>query len=122
MHHQPNPPPPEISHIVALIGEVATLALVEHFGGSDKMHIPHCPAGSTLEATVGTVAAQLLSERYGGDKMRVPLAKHWRVRAYVAQGLSHAEIARRLQCNQSSIRRALNPGMVEHVKRQMSLF
>lgn len=95
--------PPEIARLIDMIGEEATLRFVEAHGGT-RVHIR---LGRTsrngLADLLGAAAASALAEAFGGEYLRVPLAKRWRAQHYRRQGLSYAAIARRLGCSDVTV-------------------
>lgn len=95
MHVNPKPPA-EIAFVSDIIGAEATLKFVESFGGI-TIYIPH-EAGeeSPLVAAIGFAAAQLLASHLGGERVKVPLLKFWRIVVYRNQGLTYSEIARKV--------------------------
>jgi hypothetical protein len=86
-----------------LIGEDATLRLVEHFGGT-RLPIPKGTTGhSQLHELIGQEATRKLTDAYGGTYIKVPLAKFWRAQLYRERGLSYGQIATKLGCSESSV-------------------
>lgn len=79
-----------------LLGEAAFIALAEHFGGL-RLYIPQTMTGDhDIAKAIGLEEAQRLSNRYGADRIAVPLARAIRARHYRAHGLSNSRIARKL--------------------------
>ncbi len=103
-----NDAPPEVARLLALIGDAATLRFVEAHGGT-RVHIRlgHT-SRNALADLLGAAAAAALAQAFGGDYIRVPLAKKWRARQYRAQGLSYSAIARRLGCSDVTVWEYLN--------------
>jgi hypothetical protein len=99
--------PPEIAAFVELIGEHATLLLIEWHGGT-RITIPADAAKGRLAGEIGEVAAGLLFDRYGHERVSVPLAKGWRARIYRGRGMSYAAIAKKLGCNEASVYKHLH--------------
>jgi len=90
------PPPAELAFLTARIGAEATLKLLELHGGT-RLHIPKHPnQGVRIAREIGLANARALAAHWGGDYLKVPLCRHWRARVYRSQGLSYADIARRL--------------------------
>lgn len=87
--------------LLALLGPAGLIALAEKRGGT-RLFVP---AGRTesLATLVGDAAAQKLAARYGGDYIRVPLARELRARHYRAQGASNAEIAIKLGITETGV-------------------
>lgn len=101
------PPTHEVAHLVALIGPEATLALVERWGGT-RLYVPmRADPKSDLWRVVGEDAARYLSERWGREQIEVPGGRQWRILAYRARGMSHADIARATGCTERNVRRTL---------------
>lgn len=88
--------------LLRLLGPDDFLKLVERWGGV-RLYMPH--VASSLSRTLGRAAAEALSRKYAGSYLRVPVAKVWRAQVYRNQGLSNAEIARRLVIPETSVDR-----------------
>jgi hypothetical protein len=102
------PPPAELSRIASLIGEAATLRLIEEHGGT-RIYVPAKPhQGHPLALTIGLDAARALASDWGGIWLKVPLCRHWRARVYRARGESYRAIAKRLGMDESGVWRILN--------------
>ncbi|MDJ1463425.1 hypothetical protein [Nitratireductor sp. GZWM139] len=96
---------PRLSAVLLdLLGADGLVKLAEHKGGR-RLFVPKSPDGGMLADTIGLEAAITLSNRYGGDYIRVPLARELRARHYRAAGASNAEIARRLGMSESGVDR-----------------
>ena len=104
-------PPDELAALIALIGEDATLRLVEGHGGVG-VYVPHTVSlKSTLARSVGMEAARRLSQEFGGSRIHPPMCKRWRALLLRHRdGLSYAEIARRLSIDVSTVYKWLNKG------------
>jgi DNA-binding NarL/FixJ family response regulator len=103
----PPPPPAELAALSRLLAPAELLALVEHCGGT-RIYVPTRPSrGSPVTRAVGAAAAARLAEGYGGQQLKVPLARAWLVRTYAAQGQSQSQIARRLRITESAVWRLL---------------
>ena len=102
-------PPAELDHIVSAIGAEATLALIEAHGGV-RIKVPVIAAeGRALAEVIGVEALRGLCGAFGGNHLKVPLAKGWRVLILrTRDGLSVAEIARRLQMAENAVYRHLH--------------
>ena len=85
--------------IVDLIGDGPFIALAEAFGGL-RHYIPHhlTRGGkpTALVEAIGEEAALKMISRFGGDYLRIPLAREIRAVKYQSEGLSNRKIARRL--------------------------
>lgn len=106
--------PAELEWLIAPLGVEATLALIEQRGGV-RVFVPLEPtADNELARIVGLDAARALAAAFGGERLRVPLARGkwtgaWRARIYRARGMSLPEIARRLGCVENTVRVMLQP-------------
>ena len=75
-----------ITRLVKLIGETATLALVDARGGR-SVYVPERPvATSELAKIVGLDAATKLGQEFGREAITVPIAREWRILLYSDQG------------------------------------
>ncbi|WP_431281641.1 hypothetical protein ACQW02_19845 [Humitalea sp. 24SJ18S-53] len=100
-------PPAELAHIADAIGAKATLWLVEEHGGTE-IYVPHDPnQGSRLALCIGLDAAKKLAAVRGGEGLRVPLARAWRIHVYADRGDKRSAIARRMGMTESGIWRVL---------------
>ena len=113
-------PPAELSWLTDAIGAEATLRLIEEHGGT-RLYVPKEPnQGTPIAHLVGLVGAQRLASAFGGDYLKVPLAKNWRVRLYRARGDSYSAIARRVGMTESAVGRILSAAGV--TQNQLTLF
>ena len=103
------PPAPEVRLLVQAIGEQATLRLVEAFGGT-RVYVAARPGEESQVATaVGLEAAAALgATELGGERVRVPLARAWRVQLLHALGATNPEIVRRVGMDRSTVYRIIN--------------
>lgn len=92
--------------LLELLGPAGLVALAEARGGT-RLYVP-ASGDHSLARDIGAAAAQTLARRYGGDYIRVPLARELRARHYRAAGASNAEIARRLGMSESGVDRLFN--------------
>lgn len=114
------PPPAELAWLADHIGADATLRLIEAHGGT-RLYVPEKPnQGSPLARLVGLSQARALADRYGGDYIRVPLARNWRVRLYRQRGETYPAIARRLGITESQVGKILTAA--GSTTRQLNLF
>jgi Sigma-70, region 4 len=117
---RPIRPPVEIAWLVDAVGEDAALHAIEQAGGT-AVYCARTPnQGSELARLVGLPGARALAEIRGGEEIRIPLARDWRMRLYRARGLSYREIARRLGCWESTVHRHLQAALMTEA--QGSLF
>lgn len=86
-----------------MIGGDAACTLFELHGGTRLMVPRRAHEGTKLARELGVAAARALSADYGGATIKVPLAKRWRALRLRGEGLSHAQIARRLCASESSV-------------------
>ena len=96
-----------LGQFIGLIGEDATFRLLETAAGT-RVYIPNGGSAETnLCKIVGPKAADILAARFGGDIIKLPLAKAWRARVYRERGLSCSRIALLIGCNESTVARHL---------------
>lgn len=115
--------PAELRELTSLIGIPATFRLIELRGGT-RVRVPKSVnQGRMLAREIGLTAARLLAERWGGDDLKVPLARHWRARVYRARGDSYSQIARRLGVSESTVHTYLRAaGLTSVQAEQLDLF
>ena len=102
-----HPPPAELAYLSSRIGAAATLALIEAHGGT-RLHIPKsAPPTARLTRLLGPEAAHALSAWRGGEDVKIPLAKGWRIRVHRAEGLGYGAIARRLGIGEAMVHKHL---------------
>lgn len=114
-------PGPELQ---ALIGETAMVALAEAFGGT-RLYVPQrITQRHEIARAIGMEAAKQLSDRLAPDVIPVPLARELRARHYRAvEGLSNAQIARRLGITERGVNKLFARQDVVPAKgSQMQLF
>lgn len=100
------PPPAHVEPYVRVLGHLKAFEFLMRFGGAE-LYLSATPKGrSEAEAMVGPGK---LAELAALDlPRRVPTAKPWLARVLKTQGLSHAEIARRLHTTDVTVRSWLN--------------
>jgi hypothetical protein len=115
--------PAELHELTSLIGIPATFRLIELRAGT-RVRVPKTVnQGTKLAREIGLASARQLAERWGGDDLKVPLARHWRARVYRARGDSYSTIARRLGVNEGTVHTYLrNAGMTNRPTAQLDLF
>lgn len=114
------PPPAELAFLTDRIGAEMTLRLIEQHGGT-RLHVAKAPTpGSKLARDIGHDAALALAKVWGGDYLKVPLAREWRARVYQSRGGSYAKIARRLGVTEGTVWGYLNQAGMTN--RQADLF
>jgi hypothetical protein len=91
------------SELIGLLGEAAFVALTERFGGT-RLHVPRSIGPEhELAQALGQEAADRLARSYTSATLRIPLARELRARHYRAQGLSNAQIARKLGITETGV-------------------
>lgn len=90
--------------LLNLLGEADFLHLAEAYGGS-RLYVPANELGTALSKAVGADAARKLSRRYPRAYLRIPLARAARASRFRQDGLSNAEIAKRLGMTESGVDR-----------------
>lgn len=115
--------PAELAFLTDLIGVPATFRLIELHGGT-RVRVPKgVNQGSRLARDIGLDPARRLAERWGGDMLKVPLARYWRARVYRSRGDSYRTIARRIGVNEGTVHTYLRAaGMTTHGAQQLDLF
>lgn len=100
-------PPAHVAPFVRALGAPGAVEFLLEFGGAE-LNVAQAPtARGRLVRALGPEAAARLAAELGGVRLRVPLAKPWLARMLRAEGLSVAEIARRLRWSDVAVRRAL---------------
>ena len=99
--------PAELAPIVEVIGEAATLKLIEARGGT-RLFLRRGEQQEQLVAEIGARAAKQLGAHFTGEQLKVPTAKPWRARVYRARGWSYARIALALGTTETSVWRMLH--------------
>ena len=90
------PPPAELAALSRHLTPAQLLALVEAHGGT-RLYIPHAPnQASPVALVVGYEGAVALAAAMGGETLKVPLARHWRICCLHRQGLTYRQIAKHL--------------------------
>ena len=119
------PPPAHVEPFVDAIGIDATITFLMHFGGAE-LYFAATPTGRSrlvdvLGEEAGAALARAAQEAGPRWQRRVPLAKPWIAQVLHAQGLSKAEIARRLHTSDVTVRKYLAAPSRQD-PRQSSLF
>jgi len=106
----PRPPARDVPCVEALDADLAVLHLLEN--GGAEIFLSADPQGrSRLETMVGPDRARALAIHPAMQmKQRVPLASSWLVCMMHWQGLSTAEIARRVRVSGPTVRRWVKDG------------
>lgn len=114
-----NPPPAELRALARLIGPRKLLDLIEAEGGT-RAFIPKGPNQATpIARAIGLDAARSLAAALGGEYLRVPLARAWRVRIYRTEGQTHRAIARRLGITESQVAKLLQDAGLTRAQRDL---
>jgi hypothetical protein len=93
------------SHLKSLLGQAGFVKLCQAFGGT-RAHVPKSPtAECRLARAIGIEAARKMADAFGGNSLRIPLARVDRALHYREQGLSHADIARKLGITENGVLR-----------------
>lgn len=112
------PPPAHVEPYVRVLGPQKAFEFLMRFGGAE-LYLSATPKGRSEAETV--VGAEKLAELAALDlPRRVPTSKPWLARMMKTQGLSQAEIARRLHTTDVTVRSWLNVRPVDD-PRQRSL-
>ncbi|RUT27380.1 hypothetical protein C0V97_01015 [Asaia sp. W19] len=100
------PAPANIEFLAQAVGDDAALCFIEQLAGQE-IFIPAVAAGSRLETLYGPEIASALSSRYPKEMWRVPVCRDWRIRRYLAMGLTVNQIAARAGVTSDSVYRSL---------------
>ncbi len=96
------PPSDDVAQLVALLGEEATLRLLEKRGGT-RVYLSDPEEHRTISELVGIDGAGKLNAAYGRTQIKVPLGRTWRVLCYRAQGMSYRETALKAGCTEGTV-------------------
>jgi hypothetical protein len=88
----------------SLLGDEGYLSLLEAYGGL-RLYVPQNTANSNLSEDIGEEPAKLLSDEYGREYIRVPLAREFRALQYRKNGWTNRQIASRLCLTESGLER-----------------
>lgn len=98
------PVPAHVEPFVRVLGVDGAISFLLKFGGAE-LHLTTSPKGrSRLEAEYGAEVAIQIAEVASHLPRRVPLAKEWIAAVWSREGLSDAEIARRLHVTDVTVR------------------
>lgn len=121
--------PALIEELLELIGEKATMKMVERWGGI-SVYIPKNPGRSwAVTPHIGPVAAKKLAEHYGQETLRIPRCigllcarRDAEIFAMADRGLSRPQIARAKQLTERRVYQILATRGTVHDDRQPDLF
>lgn len=98
---------------VARVGDEAIARRISEAHGGRMLSVPSSAEGRAIEDLALHLAPRLV-ELAGGTRIYVPClprgGRHGQIRAMAAEGLSRAEISRRLGCSDRWVRKVLSPG------------
>lgn len=99
------PPPAQALFLVEVIGEAATIALLDAAGGT-RVYVPRrAGTESLLARMIGAEAADRMVASFGGDLLTLPLCREWRALRMYEGGASHAAIARKTGLTERAVYR-----------------
>ncbi|WP_235889711.1 hypothetical protein [Brucella haematophila] len=104
-----------IAELIDLLGEEGLIRLADAHAGI-RLYVPS-PSNvsrSQLVDSLGSDIVTKLSRRYGGDGFTVPLIRDMRARRDRDQGLSNAQIARRLGIREDAVEKIFNRSPVKY--------
>lgn len=90
--------------LLELLGEDGFFRLTEAYAGV-RLFVPRNPERSDVPERIGYETAALLSKAYGGNYLRVPLARTLRARRYRAMEMSNRDIAIRLGLTETAVQK-----------------
>lgn len=98
------PVPAHVEPFVRVLGVEGAIGFLLKFGGAE-LHLTTSPKGkSRLESEYGKEIAVQIAEAAASLPRRMPLAKEWIAAVWSSEGLSDAEIARRLHVTDVTVR------------------
>jgi len=102
------PVPAEMNELLAAVGSAdMLLKLIEAYGGQ-RVPIPRSSSEATkIAQEFGPAVAKGLAAWRGGEDIKVPLAKVWRIKVYRDAGFSYSKIAATLGIGESCVHRHL---------------
>lgn len=116
-------PPAHLQPYYEVLGLELTMAFLLQFGGAE-LYIPAESKGrSELAALIGDDLTRELAKRSERLPARVPIGKPWLADVFRCQGLSVAQIARKLHVSDVAVRRWHRAADAERMRQQQrSLF
>ncbi|HEY5209617.1 MAG TPA: helix-turn-helix domain-containing protein [Stellaceae bacterium] len=115
----PGQVPREVKPYIDAIGADATLRVLLHLGGAPLYFSDTPTERSRLVRVIGIDKAKALGKALGRGHQRVPSARRWIAIQLHDRGEPVLEIARRLHCNDTTVRRYVSR---ERHHRQPDLF
>lgn len=94
------------AELMATLSEDDFFALVEAYAGV-RLYVPADPTRSDLPEAIGMKAALHLAREWPGGYIKVPLAREFRARRYVENGMTNRAVAQRLGLTESAVERLL---------------
>lgn len=123
------PAPAQIEFLARAVGDDIALTFIEQTAGQ-RLKVPYRAEGSRIELLYGEDIARALCKEYGGTEWHVPTCRDWRIRRYLALGLSSNDIAARAGVSNRAVflslkkpyngQKAIRPRLVD--ARQPDLF
>lgn len=95
--------PAELAYLTRIIGNEATFRLVEINGGCSIYIAKRPRQGCTLAREIGLHAARQLAAHFGGETLKVPVARVWRVATYSLNNFPVRAIALRLGVSEDAV-------------------
>ncbi|MCD2176464.1 hypothetical protein [Rhizobium sp. C1] len=92
--------------LMAALGEDGFFVLTEAYAGV-RLYVPANIERSDLPETIGRDHAARLAKAYPGGYIRVPLAREFRARRYVASGMTIREIALKLGLTETGVNKLI---------------
>jgi hypothetical protein len=93
--------------LITLIGKETTFKLIVAAGGT-RLFIPtHATVESRITGIIGLSSAEALAIYFGGEYIKVPVARSWQIRVYRERGLSYAQIAHTIGSTEITVARHL---------------
>lgn len=102
-------PPAHVEPYVNILGEELAIQFLLTFGGGELYIKWETEAKAELVELVGEVAAKKLADAQTRLPRRVPIAKAYISRVLFAQGLTIAQVARKVRVTDSAVRKYLDP-------------
>lgn len=98
----------DLGALLELVGEDATVKLLEAYGGTRPTVPKFFPAQHPMMDLLGEYDFKILHQYFGGCVLHLPLAKRWRLAIYRRRGLKTKEIARRTGYTERAVARIIN--------------